>query len=102
MIKLLYNLLTLIFLFSFQLQAQTDESDVLFVKDIYNSTLTESTCYDWLRYLTKEIGGRIAGSPESMAAVFYTKQVMDTLGLTNTKLQECEELLILQHMELKN
>ncbi len=90
MIKLLYNLLTLIFLFSFQLQAQTDESDVLFVKDIYNSTLTESTCYDWLRYLTKEIGGRIAGSPESMAAVFYTKQVMDTLGLTNTKLQECE------------
>jgi len=70
--------------------AQSSEEDVLFVKEIYNTTLTESTCYDWLRYLTKEIGGRLAGSPESMAAVFYTKQIMDTLDLDRTELQDCE------------
>ncbi len=88
--KILYALLTLSFLFSFQLSAQIDEKDVLFVKNVYNTSLTESTCYEWLRYLTKEIGGRLAGSPESMAAVFYTKQVMDTLGITETRLEECE------------
>ena len=90
MLKSIYSLITITFLFSFQSFAQIDEEDVLFVKDIYNTSLTESSCHEWLRYLTKEIGGRLAGSPESMAAVSYTKQVLDTLGLSSTRLQECE------------
>lgn len=88
--KYFYAIAFLLLFNSINLSAQTSEEDVLFVKDIYNTTLTESTCYEWLRYLTKEIGGRISGSPESMAAVFYTKQVMDTMGLSKTTLQECE------------
>ena len=86
-----FSVFLVIFIFTFQVSfSQANEKDVLFVKEIYNRTLTESSCYDWLRYLTKEIGGRLAGSPESMAAVFYTKQVMDTLGLDRTELQDCE------------
>ncbi len=88
--KSIYSILTVSFLFSFQLSAQINEEDVLFVKNIYNTSLTESTCYEWLHYLTKEIGGRLAGSPESMAAVSYTKQMLDSLPLSTTRLEECE------------
>ncbi len=70
-------------------QTQTEE-DALFIKSIYDQTLQEGECYHWLEYLTSKIGGRLAGSPASMASVSYTKQVMDTLNLSKTWLQACE------------
>lgn len=70
--------------------AQAQDEDALFVKSIYDFSLTESTCYSWLEFLTQNIGGRLAGSPASLAAVYYTKQMLDTLGMDRTELQDCE------------
>ena len=76
---------------SFNLHAQeTTDNDVRMIRAIYDQSLTNSSCYSWLEYLTTSIGGRLAGSPASMAAVFYTKQMLDTIGLDATSLQDCE------------
>jgi hypothetical protein len=85
-----FALLFACFLFttSHYLVAQTDE-DAFFIKEIYNTALTEGKAYDWLYHLSENIGGRLAGSPQAAAAVEYTKQVMDTLGMDEIRLQEC-------------
>jgi hypothetical protein len=38
--------------------------------------------------MSKKIGARLSGSPEAAAAVEYTRQIMDTLGLDRVYLQE--------------
>ncbi len=77
--------------FSISVFAQENESDkdAFFIKDIYNTALTEGQAYDWLMYLTKEIGGRLSGSPGAAAAVEYTYQMMDSLGMDTVWLQPC-------------
>lgn len=67
-------------------EAPTDE-DAFFIRKIYDQTLTDNQCYDWLQYLTRQIGGRLAGSPQAAAAVEYTRQMLDTLGLDTVWLQ---------------
>ena len=71
-------------------QELEEDKDALFIKEIYNHSLQNAQAYEWLEYLTTSIGGRLAGSPASMAAVFYTKQVLDTLNLDKTWLMDCE------------
>jgi hypothetical protein len=70
------------------IQAQND-TDAFKIKDIYSETLTKSQAYPWLYSLTTNIGGRISGSPEAMAAVEYTRQMLDTLGLDSVWIQPC-------------
>jgi len=84
-------LLTFYFLFAISLNSfsQTENQDALFIRQIYDKALTEGQCYDWLTHLTTKIGGRLAGSPQSLAAVEYTKQVLDTLGMDSVWLQPC-------------
>jgi hypothetical protein len=67
--------------------AYTDD-DALFIREIYNKALTKGNAYDWLNYMTNNIGGRLAGSPQAAAAVEYTRQMMDTMGMEVT-LQPC-------------
>ena len=71
------------------LHAQQDQTsdDAFYIRKIYDQTLTGSQCYDWLQYLTRRIGGRLAGSPQAAAAVEYTRQMLDTLGLDTVWLQ---------------
>jgi carboxypeptidase Q len=68
------------------LSAQNDD-DVQKVGDIFDNVLTKSNCYNWLHYLCKNIGHRIAGSPSAAAAVEYTRQMLDTIGSDNVWLQ---------------
>ncbi|MCB0644833.1 MAG: M20/M25/M40 family metallo-hydrolase, partial [Phaeodactylibacter sp.] len=42
-----------------------------------------------LSYLSERIGGRLAGSPEAAAAVEYTYQMLDTMGMDSVWLQPC-------------
>jgi len=67
--------------------AYTDD-DALFIREIYDQALTKGNAYDWLDYMTNNIGGRLAGSPQAAAAVEYTRQMMDTMGMEVT-LQPC-------------
>lgn len=74
-------------IFSISSYAQTQDEDAAFIRKIYDEALTNSTSYQWLDYMSNEIGARLAGSPEAAAAVEYTRQMMDSLGL-DVRLQE--------------
>ncbi len=70
--------------------AQNDkEIDAKHIREIYDLTLTKGSCYEWLRGLTTDIGGRLAGSPQAQAAVPYVKRILDTLGADNVRTQAC-------------
>ena len=68
--------------------AQEENKDAFMIRKIYDQALTKGQCYSWLQDLTK-IGGRLAGSPQGAAAVEYTRQMLDTLGLDSVWLQPC-------------
>lgn len=70
------------------LLCQSPEKDALFIKSIHDHILTEGACYDWLTHLSEEIGGRLAGSPGSEEAIYYTKDVLSAYSDT-TYLQKC-------------
>lgn len=79
----------LIFLCPIMVLAQNTDEDAFFIKRIYEEALNRQQSYAWLDYLSEKIGGRIAGSPQSMAAVEYTYQVLDTLGTDSVWKQAC-------------
>jgi len=57
------------------------------IRALYDQVLTRSEGYDWLAYMTKKIGPRLSGTPQAAAAVEYTRQVMDSIGLDSVWLQ---------------
>ena len=57
------------------------------IKKIYDAALTEGKAYDWLNYLSNQIGGRLSGSVQAQQAVEYTKRQLDSLGLDRVWLQ---------------
>ncbi len=79
------NLTILFFLISIQVFAQTADEKQL--KLIYDAALTEGKAYDWLNYISNQIGGRLSGSIQAQQAVDYTKQQMESLGLDSVWLQ---------------
>lgn len=70
-------------------QDSTTEEDAFYIRTIFDKALTEGQCYTWLEHLTTKIGGRLAGSPQAAAAVEYTMQMLDTLGLDSVWLEPC-------------
>lgn len=57
------------------------------LKAIYDKALTDGKAYDWLNYLSNQIGGRLSGSVQAQEAVEYTKAQLETLGLDRVWLQ---------------
>jgi hypothetical protein len=57
------------------------------IKKFYNAALTQGKGYDWLNYLSNQIGGRLSGSVQAQQAVNYTKSQLDSLGLDKVWLQ---------------
>ncbi|MFX6011200.1 hypothetical protein ABTE87_21150, partial [Acinetobacter baumannii] len=51
--------------------------------------LTNGKAYEWLRQLTKQVGGRLAGSPQFEKAVKWGEAVMKEAGADHVMLQEC-------------
>ena len=64
---------------------QTDDEKQL--KAIYDMALTEGKAYDWLNYLSNQIGGRLSGSVQAQQAVEYTRNQLDSIGLDRVWLQ---------------
>ncbi len=77
-------------LVSLSIHGQEEDKDALFIKSIYDYTLTEGDCYQWLYDMTTQIGGRLAGSMGADRSVEFTKDILDTLGVDKVWLQECE------------
>jgi len=68
-------------------QGYTQNEDEQQLKKIYDLALTDSKAYDWLNYLSNQIGGRLSGSVQAQQAVEYTKGQLDSLGLDRVWLQ---------------
>ncbi len=61
--------------------------DEIQLKKIYDQALTQGKAYEWLAYLSNEIGGRLSGSLNAQLAVEYTRSQLDSLGLDKVWLQ---------------
>lgn len=62
-------------------------NDVRQVRKIFDEALERGESYEMLRYLTKNIGGRLSGSPEAAAAVEWSRQQMIAYGFDTVYLQ---------------
>jgi hypothetical protein len=65
------------------------KSDSIFIRKISNEILAKGEAYENLRYLTKQIGGRLAGSKQYDQAALWGKSVMEKAGADAVFLQEC-------------
>ena len=81
------KLLTVITLFPFFTKAQTEDS--IFIRRIADDVLVNGKAYENLRYLTKQIGGRLAGSPQMVKAEKWGAVAMQQSGADTVYLQEC-------------
>ena len=73
----------------FAQEQKQEDKDAFYIRKIYDHALTNGQAYEWLHHLTTSIGGRLGGSPQAAAAVEYTRQMLDTLGLDSVWLQPC-------------
>ena len=89
--KLLIFFLIFFLTGTWSVSAQQDENsgEAFFIKKIHDAAITEGRAYEWLRYLTKEVGNRLSGSPAAMGAIEYTRQQLQGLFLDSVFLQEC-------------
>jgi len=67
----------------------SQNEDSVTIKKISDEILTNGKAYDNLRYLTKQIGGRLSGSPQMVKAEKWGVGVMKESGADKAWLQEC-------------
>lgn len=79
--KILFLLALIISIPSF---SQIDAENI---KKIYNTSLSNGKSYEWLDYLSNQIGGRLSGSLNAERAVEWTKEELEKLGLDKVWLQ---------------
>ena len=46
-----------------------NKNDSIIVKQLFNASLSKGKSYQWLDYLSNNIGGRLSGSPQAQQAV---------------------------------
>ncbi|GHE45808.1 M20/M25/M40 family metallo-hydrolase [Sphingobacterium griseoflavum] len=71
-------------------QAVYAQQDSVMLDQIYRVSFEEGKAYDNLRYLTKRIGHRIAGSAKAEEAVDWSKSLMDSMAFDRVYLQEVD------------
>ena len=63
------------------------QRDSLMLKSIYKTALLNGHAYEWLDYLTNQIGGRLSGSLNAERAVEWSKEELEKLNLDRVWLQ---------------
>jgi hypothetical protein len=76
-------------IFGISLSGFAQSEDSLMIRHISDEILTNGKAYNNLRYLTKQIGARLAGSPGMVKAERWGNTVMSGSGADTTWLQEC-------------
>ncbi|TAJ50480.1 MAG: M20/M25/M40 family metallo-hydrolase [Chitinophagaceae bacterium] len=71
------------------LVSMAQSGDEATIKQLSDEILRNGTAYDLLRQLTKDIGGRLSGSPQFAKAVQWGKVTMQQQGADKVYLQEC-------------
>ena len=77
-------ILSILIIIPFFVLSQTDEK---IISDIYTNSLTKGQSYNWLDYLSNNIGSRLSGSLGAEKAVAWTKEELEKLGLDKVWLQ---------------
>ncbi len=75
-----------LFLFSFSVSAQDDST---FIRKIADEVLINSKAYDNLHTLTKTIGGRLSGSPQTYIAEQWGEKALKDAGADKVYMQQC-------------
>ena len=73
---------------SISAHTQSEDTDALFLKSIYDESLGNGKSYDWLRQLCKEAGPRLAGSNAYDDAVAVTSTQLRSVQGVKVWLQE--------------
>jgi len=77
--------LSIVLFFTVAAKAQQDS---LMLRKVFDEELVNGKCYQNLRYLCKNIGGRLSGSANAQKAVDWSKKLMETYGFDKVYLQE--------------
>lgn len=78
----------LIFLFLLTSCSFSQNNDSVVIQSIYSDALNSYDSYNNLRYLSKNIGGRICGSKQAALAVDWVKSILENYGFENVRLME--------------
>src|SRR6188508_2383439 len=70
-----------------QVFSQTEDS--VFIRRIADEILVNGKAYDDLRILTKQVGGRLTGSPQMVKAEQWGLKTMQAISPDRAWLQEC-------------
>lgn len=77
-------------IFSFMaISAVAQQNDSAMFKRIADNVFYHSTAYDNLRFLCKQVGPRLSGSPQAEKSVMKTYRMMKEMGADTVYLQEC-------------
>lgn len=63
------------------------QTDAEILDKLYKTSLNDGKSYEWLDYLSNQIGGRLSGSLNAERAVAWGKSELDSLGLDKVWLQ---------------
>src|SRR5688572_11933952 len=77
----------IVFFIGLNLFAQNDDS--IFIRKIADEILVNGKAYDDLRILTKQVGARLAGSPQMVKAEQWGLKTMQALQPDRSWLQQC-------------
>tara|TARA_Y100001980_G_C14552092_1_gene336009 strand:- start:687 stop:2072 length:1386 start_codon:yes stop_codon:yes gene_type:complete len=84
--KCIYIIIFFILIFN-KVYSQNDKFVNEIISDIYSISLNDSKSYDWLEYLSKNIGPRLSGSLNAERSVKWTKKTLESIGLDSIWLQ---------------
>jgi len=79
----------LFLLFPLIIKAQTPDADSLFIHAMAVNILSSDASHNNLHYLTKNIGGRLSGSPQMYLAEQWGAKALQAAGADNVILQQC-------------
>ncbi len=83
------KLFFLVFCWPFLTQAQINQ-DSITIKKMSDEIMTNGKAYDLLRQLTKQIGGRLAGSPQQQNAAIWGQRNMESFAPDKVYMQPCK------------
>ena len=73
--------------FSVSLHSQNLNNDSVFIDKIYDEALSNGNSYEWLDYLSNQIGGRLSGSINYDRSVKWGKDELQTIDVDSVWLQ---------------
>ena len=84
MAKLFTPILAILVLVCTSFNSPDELNDEETLRLIYDLALTEGDCYENLRVLCKDIGGRLSGSPEAEQAVQWGYDLLNSMPIVDT------------------